>query len=116
LEAIAMPIRSTACAVVLAAAFFLSPAVGTTSASAYECERQVNQVLQEHGIDQSEVKSVEIARRSGGAKSGSIYSLSAWVRLSSCTNGALMVNMTKYCMVQDVYTTGDCRVGELPSY
>lgn len=111
-----MPFRSITSAALLAAAFSLSLVFGSSGASAYDCEEQVNQVLTEHGIDQNEVQSVKISRRSGGAKSASIYSLDAWVRLNSCSNGALVINMTKYCMVQNVYTTGDCRVERMPAY
>ena len=101
---------------VIPAAFALTLAAGIGSAAAYECEQQVTQTLQERGISQSDVKSVKVARRSGGAKSAGIYSLDAWVRLNSCSNGAVVVNMTKYCMVQSSYTTGDCSVTSMPSY
>jgi len=111
-----MPFRSTTSAALLAAAFSLSLVFGSAGASAYDCEEQVNQALTEHGVGQDEVTSVKVARRSGGAKSGSIYSLDAWVRLKSCSNGALVISMTKYCMVQSTYTTGDCQVERMPSY
>jgi len=111
-----MPIRSKLQAAILAAAVSTSFAVGVPAASAYQCEQQVTQVLQERGISPGDVKSVNIERRTGGAKSSGIYSLDAWVRLNSCSNGALVINMTKYCMVQQSYTTGDCKVGNLPSY
>ena len=93
---------------------FVMPGAG--SALAFQCEQQVNKVLQEHNINQSDVKSVKVARRTGGAKSAGIYGLDAWVRLNSCSNGALVVGMTKYCMPQNVYTTGDCSVTNMPKY
>jgi hypothetical protein len=111
-----MPIRSKLQAAILAATVSFSLAVGVPAASAYQCEQQVTQVLQERGISQNDVKSVNVERRSGGARSSGIYSLDAWVRLNSCSNGALIVNMTKYCMVQQSYTTGDCKVGNMPRY
>jgi hypothetical protein len=111
-----MPIRSKIQASVLAAALSLSFIAGVPAASAFECEQQVNQTLQEHGVSQSDVKSVKVTHRTGGAKSASIYGLDAWVRLNSCSDGALIVSMTKYCMVQQSYTTGGCSVGTLPKY
>lgn len=111
-----MASRSVTSAALLAAAFSLALVFGSSGAGAYDCEEQVNQVLTDLGVGQDEVTSVKIARRSGGARSGSIYSLDAWVRLNSCSNGALVVNMTKYCMVQNTYTTGDCRVERMPAY
>lgn len=111
-----MPTRSVLSAAVVAAAFSLSLAASPTSASAYECEEQVNEALQEQGVNQTDVDSVKLARRTGGARSSSIYSYDAWVRLKSCSNGAVVVNLTKYCMVKQVYTTGDCEVSGMPSY
>ena len=108
-----MQIRTLTRAAILAA-FALS--LTAASASAFQCEPEVNQALQERGVNQSDVDSVKIMRRTGGAKSASIYSLDAWVRLNTCSNGALIVNMTKYCMVQNVYTTGDCSVAGVPHY
>jgi hypothetical protein len=103
-------------AAVLAAFLVLPLSAALNSAAAAECEAQINNVLQERGVNQSDVKSVKVVRRTGGAKSSNIYSLDAWVRLNSCSNGALVVNMTKYCMVQSSYTTGDCNVTGMPRY
>lgn len=111
-----MPIRSKFQTAFLTATLALSFIAAVPAASAYQCEEQVAKVLQEQGISQNDVRSVNVERRSGGAKSAGIYSLDAWVRLNSCSHGALVVNMTKYCMVQQSYTTGDCRVGDLPNY
>jgi len=108
-----MQIRTLTRAAILAA-FSLS--LTAASASAFQCEPEVNQALQERSVNQSDVNSVKVMRRTGGARSASIYSLDAWVRLKSCSNGALIVNMTKYCMVQNVYTTGDCSVADVPRY
>jgi len=110
-----MPIRSLTLAAI-PAAFALSLTVAAPSASAFQCEQEVNEALQQHSVNQSEVKSVKVMRRTGGAKSAGIYSLDAWVRLNSCSKGALVVNMTKYCMMQNVYTTGDCSVAGVPRY
>jgi hypothetical protein len=98
-----------------AAAFVLFLVTPITGAAAYQCEQKVDQALQEHGVDQNDVQSVKVARRAGG-RSSSSHTLDAWVRLKSCSNGALVVHMTRYCMVQETYTTGDCRVGTLPAY
>ncbi|HEY9538436.1 MAG TPA: hypothetical protein VIS03_12675 [Kiloniellaceae bacterium] len=110
-----MPFRSFLPAALAAAVISLSLVAGTTAAGAYDCEAEVNSTLQEHGIAQSDVESAKLLRRSPG-KSPSSYTYDVQVRLKSCTAGAVVVHMTKYCMVQDVYTTGDCRVGDLPNY
>lgn len=111
-----MPIRSKLQTAHLAAALALSLTATIPVASAFECEQQVNRVLQNRNVSPNDVKSVQIVKRSGGAKSASNYGLDAWVRLNSCTNGALIVSMTRYCMVQSSYTTGDCTVGSAVRY
>ena len=98
------------------AAWVVTLAVGIASANAYECETQVNEALQQQGISQTDVDSVKLTRRTTGAKTSKNYTYDAWVRLKSCSNGALVVHMARMCMVQDIYTTGDCQVGEMPSY
>lgn len=111
-----MPVRSKLQSAVVAATLALSFTAAIPAASAFQCEEQVNRVLQERNVRPGDVKSVEIVKRSGGAKSASIYQLDAWVRLNSCSNGALIVSMTKYCMVQQSYTTGGCSIGTMPQY
>src|SRR3546814_20399919 len=58
---------------------------------------EVNSTLQEHGIAQSDVESAKLLRRSPG-KSPSSYTYDVQVRLKSCTAGAVVFHMTKYCM------------------
>lgn len=111
-----MPVRSILSAAALGAAVSLPFAAASPAAQAYDCEAEVNEALQQNGISQGDVESVQLARRSGGARSASIYSYDAWVRLKTCSNGAVVVNLTKYCMLQQVYTTGDCQVGQMPNY
>lgn len=111
-----MPKRSLAFATCLAVAALFSLAVLPTSAQAFQCEPQVNETLQQQGVSQNDVDSVKVVRRSAGARASNNYWLDAWVRLKSCSDGALVVHMTRYCMVQDSYTTGDCEVGGMPSY
>ena len=96
------------------AAWVLTLAVG--SANAYDCETQVNEALQQQGISQTDVDSVKLTRRTTGAKTSKNYTYDAWVRLKSCSDGALVVHMARMCMVQDIYTTGDCQTGGMPSY
>ncbi|HEY9550420.1 MAG TPA: hypothetical protein VIR45_13050 [Kiloniellaceae bacterium] len=110
-----MSFRSFLCAAALAA-FTLSLSLGSGDADAYECEDHVNRVLQEQGISQADVASTKLVRRSRGANPSSNYALDTWVRLKSCSSGALVVHMTRYCMVQDIYTTDECSVGSLPNY
>ena len=91
-------------------------AVPAGGAAAYQCQEQVERALQQSGVQLENVTSVEVVRRSRGANPAGNYALDAWARLGTCSNGAVVVHMTRYCFVQDVYTTGDCRAGDLPNY
>ena len=106
---------------ILLLAGLFSFAAGTTllsspqQAHAVRCEAQINTALERMSVPQSDVKSVKVMRRSGGAKSGSNYTYDAWVRLNSCS-GYFMVRMTRGCMVMDSYTTGNCNFSGMPNY
>lgn len=111
-----MPKRSLPAAAWLAATLILSLAALPGSAVAADpCEAAINQALQDSGVAASDVQSVMVKNRTRGAKSPTNYRRAAWVRLKSCS-GHVVVNMTRYCMLQDVYTTGNCRLPGVPSY
>jgi len=110
-----MPIRSACLAPGLTAALLLSLSATMNSAAAGPCDEQIAQTLRELSVPQEDVKSIDLARRGKGGKSSSNYTQDAIVRLNSCS-GTLVINMTRYCMVQQSYTTGDCSVGGMPNY
>ena len=111
-----MPMCPFARAVVFAATLAFSAAAEAPQAAALDCEKQIGRTLQELAVPEDAVTSIQVVRRSAGANPASNYTLDAWVRLKSCSKGALVIHMTRYCLVQNVYTTGDCRVGSMPSY
>lgn len=111
-----MTTRSLMLPAVLAAVLVPPLGLAASPAAAAPCETQVNQALQDLAVPRSDVKSVKVVKRSAGAKSASNYRLDAWVELASCSSGHLVIDMTRYCLVQDSYTTGNCQVGNLPRY
>lgn len=110
-----MPTRFTPRATAAATAVAIFLATGT-AAAAYECEQQVERALRDAAVQQADVTSVKVVRRSFGQNPSSNYTLDAWVRLGSCSDGALVVHMTRYCMVKQVYTTGNCSIPGVPRY
>ena len=96
------------------AAVFLLPLSAQLTPAAAACETQVNRTLQTLGVA-GDVKSMKVVKRSRGAKSPTNFVHDAWIRLNSCS-GYLVVNASRGCVVQQSYTTGDCRVGDLPNY
>ncbi|GAB4374404.1 MAG: hypothetical protein Kow00114_36970 [Kiloniellaceae bacterium] len=111
-----MPKRSLPLAAFLAAALVIPLAAPLSPADAAgPCEAEVKQALQDQGVATSDVQSITVKNRARGAKSPTNYGRAAWVRLNSCS-GHVVVNMTRYCMVQDLYTTGDCSLAGMPRY
>ncbi len=111
-----MSFRTTAfaCMVSLPAAAGLLT-VSAPAAAALQCEAQITESRASMSIPQADAKSITVKRQGRGGKSATNYSWDAWVRLNSC-NGYVMVHMTRTCMVQQAYTTGDCRVDGMPRY
>lgn len=95
------------------AAVLTLPMMLNAGPAAAACETQVQDALRQLSVPPSDVTSVKVVKRSAGAKSGSNYTYDAWVGLNSC-RGHLVIPMTRGCLVQKSYTTGDCRVGNLP--
>jgi hypothetical protein len=110
-----MTLRSKSLATVLAVAVALPLSLPAASAAAAECQPQIDKTLQSHAIAQDDIKSIVVMRRSRGGMSASNYRIDAWVRLKTCS-GYVMVSMTRHCVVQQTYTTGDCKIDGLPSH
>ena len=109
-----MFLRSSRKTVALAAAL-VSILTLNTGAALAACEDRVNRELQDMSVSPDDVKSVEVMRRGAGGKASNNYTLDAWIRLHSCS-GYLMIHMTRHCTVQDIYTTGDCRIQGTSNY
>ncbi|MEO3429163.1 hypothetical protein AAFN88_09925 [Pelagibius sp. CAU 1746] len=107
------PAAALAVALALPLAVSTIVTAGPATAAAL-CQPQIDRTLQDLSVPQSEVKSVKVVRRSGGARSASNYRLDAWIGLESCSSGHLVIDMTRNCVVQQSYTTGDCSLPGLP--
>jgi hypothetical protein len=110
-----MKSRLKAFAAVALASLVLSAAFPLQSSAAGQCQPQIDAALQQHGVATDEIESMKVVKQSRGAKSANNFALDAWIRLKGCT-GYLMVNMTRSCHVQQVYTSGDCELDSMPSY
>lgn len=110
-----MPIRSARLAPGLAAALLFSVAAAMNPAAAAPCDEQIAETLRELPVPREDVKSIDLVRRGKGGKSSSNYTQEAFVKLNSCS-GNVVIDMTRYCMVQQTYTTGDCSIGGIANY
>lgn len=111
-----METRASRRAAWLAAVLALPLAALPGRAAAIECEEQIEETLQEIGVPRDDVDSVTLERRQRTPNPPTNYVYDAWIRLDSCGQGYLVVNMTRYCYVQQSYTRGDCQVSGVPHY
>lgn len=108
-----MPKRSLSQAALLAAALVLPLAAPLSQATAASCQAAVKQAVLDHGVPQSDIKSITVKPRGHGGKSASTAGTDGWVRLNSCS-GHVVVTMPRLCGVSGLYTTGDCNVPGVP--
>jgi hypothetical protein len=99
-----------------AAALMLSLTVHTPGALAASCQAQIDAELERLSIAPGAIESVNVKKRSFGAKAPTNFVYDAWIRLESCDSGYLVINLTRGCMVKQSYTTGDCSVEGLSDY
>lgn len=85
-------------------------------AAAAQCERAVEQTLQQLGVPQDDVESVQIKKHQFSPNPPTNYEYNAWIRLDTCGQGYLVVNMTRACYVKQSYTRDDCQVSGVPRY
>ena len=83
---------------------------------AKDCHAVVLDRLDQKGVDLAEVRKISYTPQTeGGENSTRIIGWDAWVRFHSC-QGALIVDMTDYCYVRQIYTRGGCERPGLPHY
>ena len=101
----------------LCALLALSVLVGcSANRVAKDCPAVVLDRLEQIGVDLADVTKISYAPQSESKDDGSrIVGLDAWVRFHSC-QGALIVDMTTYCYVRQIYTHGGCVRPGLPHY
>ena len=78
--------------------------------------------LEQIGVDLADVRKISYSSQmeptgdvNPTINSLTIVGLDAWVRFHSC-QGALIVDMTTYCYVRQIYTRGECERPGLPHY
>ena len=90
-------------------------AVAVPSAAQARCEAKIDGELRKAGVAASDVQRIDLRPRRGSLENGSqLDGYSAWVRLKSCA-GAVIIDLSDYCYVEQVYTRDGCQVAGLPS-
>ncbi len=82
-----------------------------SKAESHPCSVTANQRLAELGIEKDDVKAMRIDGRYQSSRQGSrLVGFDAWVELGSCSQGQLVVSMSRQCRHMTDYTTGTCEV------
>ncbi len=81
------------------------------AADDHPCSGAATQRLAELGVDKDDVKMMRIDGRYQSRGEGSrLVGYDAWVELGSCSQGQLVVAMSRQCRPTTEYTTGSCEV------
>lgn len=81
----------------------------------HSCAEQVNRLLADLDIANSDVASVTYKSPPPGPSSGGTAPYQARIRLKSC-QGSLYVDMSEQCSVKQSYTRGDCEVAGVSAF
>lgn len=83
----------------------------SAQADSQTCSVSANQRLAELGVDKDDVKMMRIDGRYQSRGQGSrLVGFDAWIELESCSEGQLVVAMSRQCRRMTEYTTGSCEV------
>ena len=88
----------------------------SSAAAAATCQQQIDAELQRISVSSEDVESIDVMRRSFGAKASNNFSYDAWIKLKSCDSGHLVVHLSKSCAVMSSYTTGNCKMPDMTNY
>ncbi len=107
------PLAKVVCtAAVLSLLLVQSPA----ALAEHWCQPAVETMLGELGVNPERVNRISVANKRVLTGEGPRdLGLESWVRFEDC-RGALVVEMTDFCWIKQVYTRDDCEVAGVPNY
>ena len=88
---------------------------GTFSYGAGHCEAVVIDQIDRSDFDAADVRKIAFTAQRLSGQSGMVRGFDASVSFNSC-KGSLVVSMNKECRIKQIYTRGDCRSAQIPSY
>ena len=111
------PLAAKALAVVLSAFVLAGTLPAAADMTELPFEEKTQQRLEELGIEDSRVRSINIAliRKKDERPGPEIRAAESYIRLTDCT-GFLVIYMDSKAFVRDTYTRGDCSIPGLNNY
>jgi len=76
----------------------------------YGCGAAVERALSDAGVASSDISDIAYIRQHSTDDDGGIAGYTAWVRLKSCGSGYVVVDLSRDCWVDQIYTDGGCQV------
>lgn len=95
----------------------LWPTAAAAAVPAYDtCDAAVETALSEAGVEPSRVRSVYTSPKLDHGRTGTrVLGLEVWVRLADCS-GAVVLELTPACALEQVYSRGECQVPGIELY
>ncbi len=101
-------LRSIVALVLAVGLLTAAPAIADHTA----CQTVAAKHLETLGIDAEDVIDIAMIHILGNPEMGSIIEMQAWTILKSCP-GNLVIRLTPFCRVKDVYSRGGCRFDKI---
>ena len=80
------------------------------------CEGTVMSEIAKVGVARDQISSLTISPQTQSDEDHRTVGYTYWMRLKSCRSGYLIVDTTNFCYIEQVYTTGECRVSGVKHY
>ncbi len=112
-------LRTKVAALAVALAITSLAGLGAASANITDnrFEEKTQDYLREMNIAEGDVESIRIVvQRRKNERGPDIIGAESWIRLNSCGQGYLVLQMTRGAFVKQAYTRGDCSVPGLANH
>lgn len=91
--------------------------LAATPVLALDCRESAEQELTRLSVPSEDIASVRYVEKLNPTDRGpDVLGVRAWLRLKSCPEGYLVVDMTRSCFVRQSYTRGACRWQGVTAY
>lgn len=80
------------------------------------CKSTVKATVAPLGVTAAEVDAATISTEANAGEDNHTVGYTYWIRPKACSAGYLVVDVTTFCYVQQVYTSGDCQISGVKHY
>jgi hypothetical protein len=83
-------------------------------AEGYVCQPALNPIFSKYGIDAQRITITSPVRRKTGGTEGVTIGTKYWLPIKDCNKGYLIVDLDLDCYVDQIFTSGPCKLSGVP--